>query len=673
MRVKSKDPNTELDPLLDDFLEPYTELGREFKRQLQMAISNRNSTRIGDYSVTELLHKCRDASDDRTSPQEYEFRSKYPAWSALPVSLVRFKTGILIALLRETLVDVADAPFIIDPTPKPQIPEEQMQELVMKSESAILEMAKQTIAAGEQYVQLQQQQGLPVDYSNMPSLDPKIITEMLKQQKIKLYQDVKKHATEQAMLLQRELYDKTTEGGYRRAIMEFSDDFAIYPYACIHGPTLTVKNEAVWKDNKFVEERSEVWSFERISPFDVFWTPDCHTTQTGTAIFIRKQVGYNYLYDCLALADSNKGYIASAIEELIQNIKDGAMPRNWVDFVAPNPEDGTNRLMWNRGETSDIIIRYGQFLGYDLQEMGFTDLDEDKVYETKTIMCGGQIIYCAINENPSQYKRPVFITSFEKRNGSLYGVGLAQKILGIHEAFRSIINLAMYNVGLASEPITEVEFNRISQYVPDDWVDNPVIGPGMVFPADGDRMGNGSRAIKFTQIPTTTDSLLRLASYIMELCHTVSNIPAALHGQPVGSGANRTVRGLLTLQGNTLKPIHSGLMNLDIDIIQSMITLLYMLLVKHEPDFKYTGDSKVIAKGAASMIEREMEKQAAMENLQILGQLGQQINPEILNRTVLKLLQTAGIVEPGENVIMELPQQQLQQTPQPQEQAPPVQ
>ena len=47
-----------------------------------------------------------------------------------------------------------------------------------------------------------------------------------------------------------------------------------------------------------------------------------------------------------------------------------------------------------------------------------------------------------------------------------------------------------------------------------------------------------------------------------------------------------------------------------------------------------------------------MEKQTAIENIQILGQLGQQVNPEILNRTIAKLLQVAGILEPGEEAIM---------------------
>ena len=109
----------------------------------------------------------------------------------------------------------------------------------------------------------------------------------------------------------------------------------------------------------------------------------------------------------------------------------------------------------------------------------------------------------------------------------------------------------------------------------------------------------------------------------------------------------------------------------------------------YEDDFEYTGDCKVVAKGAASMVQREMEKQTAMENIQILaqaGQMGQQLNPELFSRAFQRLLTVAGVLEPGENVGGDTPalppmgmgamppqgQPPMEQAP-PQEQAPPVQ
>lgn len=687
-KLKRIDDNETLHDPTED-LEANSLLGKEVMRQFRQALFSKKTHRVGDHTLQELLTECYKARDDQSLCDEDEFRDKYPQWSGMPVSIVAFKVGILVALIRESLTDVAAAPFIIDPTPKPDIPEDQkeriLDELMLEVEAAAAEVTQ----AQQAYIAQAQMSGIDPNtaaiQSDFPKLDPKLIEELARKQKVKLHNQVKQHADEQALLLQRDLYDKTTEGGYRKAIMEFADDFATYPFGCIHGPFPIIKHETYWDKDKFKERKKVTWAFERVSPFDLFWTDDVTNTQDGTAIFVRKQVGYDYLYDCRQLArdDPKSGYDYQTINDLIDLTIDSRIPRHWTEWTNKNPENRTN-MIWNRGDTCEILIRYGRFAGHDLMEMGFDDIDNDRLYETKIIMCGGQVIYCSINNNPSQYKRPVFTASFESRNGSIAGVGLGQKLLSIHKAYRAVIHLMMYNLGLSSEPITEVEVNRILQYMPDDWIDEPVISPGMVIPADGDRMGNGSRAIKFTQIPNTTSQAVQLANFIFEQAHVISNIPAALHGQPVGSGANRTVRGLLTLQGNTLKPIQSALMNLDIGIIEPMITLLYMLLVMYEDGFEYTGDCKVVAKGAASMVQREMEKQTAMENLQILaqvGQMGQQLNPELFSRAFQRLLAVAGVIEPGENIMSSMPTlppmpsggMPGQEPSAPQEQAPPAQ
>ena len=643
-------------------LEPREELGKEFIRQFRKAIWVKNSTKVGEYKLTELLKLCKQAREDEPTCQEKELRDKYPGWTQMPVSIVSFKVGLLISLIRETLVDVASAPFIIDPTPDPEIPQDKYDTIITELSDEILRVSEEVVALQDQAYQNAMSAGIdPNDISPdmLPNIDEDQVIQMVRDAKIKAKIEVREHAKQQALLAQRAIYDKTIEGDYRRAILEFADDFALYPFGCIHGPFPIVRQNTRWQNNKFVEVDEVVWSFERISPFDLFWTDDSRDTQSGTAVFIRKLVPYSFLYDARRLAKSNdgNGYFVDELDDLIDATKEASLPKNWTDFYVDNPEVKLKPIAWSDGDTIEIVIRYGRFRGYELKEMGFDSLEDDKAYETKVVMCAGRVIQAQLNNNPGRNKRPVFTANFERRNGSIAGIGLGQKLLGIHNAFRAVIHLAMYNLGLSSEPITEMDMGRIMQYMPDDWIDDPVISPGMVIPSDGDRLGNGSRAVKFTQVPSMTASALQMAQYIFDLSHVISNIPAALHGQPVGSGANRTVRGLLTLQGNTLKPIHSSLMNLDMDIIEPMVTLMYMLLVMYDDDFSYSGDCKVVAKGAASMVQREMDKQSAMENLQILGQMGQQVNPELLNRAMQRLLELSDILEPGEIAVAPVPKQ----------------
>lgn len=638
-----------------DALRADTLLGRELVRLYRSAVNHRKRLRVGDYGLDELLRECYDARDDKSLCGEAALQDKYPQWAAMPISLVSFKVNILVSLIRESLADVANAPFIIDPTPEPEIPRAERERLLDGLEEAVLVMAAEVEGRQEAFLEAAAAEGidpaLAAASPEFPQLDADAVSELVRQRKIKARQAVRQHAQEQALSLQRDLYDKTVEGGYRKAVIEFADDFATYPFGCMHGPVSVYVPRVKWDGDRLVEELAQEWRFERVSPFDFFWTADSTTTQDGTAVFIRKRVGIDYLYRCLDLADdaaTQDGYRKDALVYLRDMAEDGALPRDWLAYLTTNPEIQPDLLRWKAGDTAELLICYARVTGAVLEEYGFKDIEPHKTYEIQAEMCGGQVIRCLRSVALGSRKRPVFTASFESRNNSIVGVGLAQKLLPLHKAYRAVVHLMMYNLGLSSEPITEFEISRLLQYMPDSWIDDPQIAPGMTFPTDGDRMGNGSRAVKFTQIPNTTDSALRLASYIFDLSHIISNIPAALHGQPVGSGANRTVRGLLTLQGNTLKPIHSALMNLDLGIIEPMVTMLYHMLVMFDDDFEYSGDCVVVAKGASGMIQREMDKQAAMENLQILGQLGGSVNPEIVNRTVTKLLLTAGVLEEGE-------------------------
>lgn len=652
--------------IIEASLKAKTNLGKEFYRQWRGALQTRKTTRVGDYTLDALLKECFDARDDKTSCAEQELRELYPEWAAMPISIVAWKVNILVSLIRESLVDVADAPFIIDPTPVPQIPAHEKSRIVGEFTTDVIKLTKQFMGIPDTVTDADLEamtiQALSADQRTELA---NAINDEMARRKTQGMIKVREHAKEQALNLQRDIYDKTIEGGYREAIIEFADDFANYPFGCMHGPFPVMSNETVWEGDTFKEKPVMAWKYERVSPFDLFWTEDSPDTQSGTAVFIRKSVPYNFLYDAREMAREHKdsGYQESALTELIKTSQEGTIPRRWTEYNLSNPETESSIMPWQQGDSFEILIRYGRFTGHDLKEMGFVGLNPDKSYETKVVMAGGQIIQCQINKNPSKYKRPVFTASFERRNGSIAGVGLAQKLLRIHKAFRALINLTMYNIGLSAEPISEIDMDRVLEYIPDGWEDNPVISPGQVFPTTNNRIST-NRAVQFTEIPNITASALNMANFILELSHTFSNIPAALHGQPVGSGANRTVRGLLTLQGNTLKPIHSALVNLDIGVIEPMVKLLYMLLVMHDDAFEYTGDAKIIAKGAASMIQREIEKQTAMESIQILGQLGEGVNPEILNRAVTKLLMLSNILEPGETAMRPTPTP-VQQTAQP--------
>ena len=115
-KLKRIDENETLHDPTED-LEANSLLGKEVMRQFRQALFSKKTHKVGDYTLQELLTECYKARDDQSLCDEDDFREKYPQWSGMPVSIVAFKVGMLVALMRESLTDVAAAPFIRDPTP----------------------------------------------------------------------------------------------------------------------------------------------------------------------------------------------------------------------------------------------------------------------------------------------------------------------------------------------------------------------------------------------------------------------------------------------------------------------------------------------------------------------------------------------------------------------------
>jgi len=138
-------------------------------------------------------------------------------------------------------------------------------------------------------------------------------------------------------------------------------------------------------------------------------------------------------------------------------------------------------------------------------------------------------------------------------------------------------------------------------------------------------MQNQSPAMRFYSVPSVLGEYRSLLDNYMELAHYVTNIPAALHGTAVGSGANRTFRGAAMLQGNAIKAIQAAVGNIDQGIFSPCGELLfnYNMLYEDDPDIK--GDCRIQAQGVQGLLAREMNRNNAMELLQLVGAAGAQL------------------------------------------------
>lgn len=619
-------------------------LARMVKQDFDAAVRHRASHKFGDYTAEEVLNNC---YSQYYGEVPCEIRE---AFGNMPVpSLTQLKVSALNAWIRDLLFGSGGIPFTVEPTPVPELNKE---------------IEDETLARVKEVI-----------FGDVESVVPSTKVEMQK-----LIRDQKKHvrdamlvaANNAAKAMETVMWDQCVDGGYDKAMKKFLQDFCIYPYAVLEGPVPEVRTNFVWKGKSLEAKDEVVYAVNHVSPFDFFWSSDSTDAQDGSYVIVRKRYSRKQLVK-MAKLDS---YIKENVLAALEHFTDGSTHYNWL---GGNPENSNDIIPWDGKTSLEVLKYYGAVRGSVLKEYGLTDVENGEYYECIIHTLGCFTLKVIINPNPYANKRPIYVTSYEKTGNGIMGFGISQKVREVERAFQSCLRGMIKNMEYSSGPIGEVDFSRIQQWITDDQVGD--IEPFTVNPVDPDPVGGGRPAYIFHNFPNNTASLSNVCQWFMSLADIMTQIPASIHGQPVGTGANRTFRGMSMLYGNALKGVQSGITNIDDDVVSPFATALYMYNLKYNNRDDIKGDAKVVARGASGLMEKELKKNDMLEAAQIVASLAQtgRVKPEAIDKAVDRVLQALDLVDYDMDDVMTvidegnqidpmaMAQQQVQQQPQPEE------
>lgn len=573
------------------------------------AIRHRGSFKFGDSTANEILQQCYD--------QYYgvvDCRIKEAFGDMPQVNLTQLKVSALNAWIRDLLFGSGGTPFTIEPTPIPELNDDMEEEILMRVKDVLFGPHEEM---------------LPKTKSDLADL--------VRQEKDYVRKARFAAASKACSLMEETMWDQCLDGGYKAAFLQFLQDFCIYPYAVLEGPVPEMRTNYVWQGNKLVDKQEVVYAVNRVSPFDFFWSADSTNSQDGSYVIVRKRYSRKQLVKMAKM----KSYIQHNVVEALEHFSSKNTNMNWLDS---NPEK-QNFIHWDGKAPLEVLKYYGSVKGSVLKEYGMTGLDDSEYYECIIHTLGHFTLKVVINPNPDASVRPIFVTSYEKTGSGIVGVGIAQKIREVERSFHSCLRGLIKNMEFSSGPIGEVDFSRIQQWISDDQVGD--VEPYTINPVDPDPFGGGRSAYVFHNFPNNSASLNNLCQWFISLADIVTQIPASIHGQPVGTGANRTFRGMSMLYGNALKGVQSGITNIDDDVVSPFATSLYMLNLKYNPDDRIKGDAKVVARGASGLMEKELKKNDMLEAAQIVASLAQtgRVKPETIDEAVNRVLGALGLVE----------------------------
>ena len=536
------------------------------------------------------------------------------------VNLTALKADVANAYLNDALTSSGNSslPWVIQPTPRPDISPVAQDEVFVRIRSMIEQQAFNE--------------------------DPAALVDAIRQAKREMFEQESEKAQKSADAMTKLMEDQCAEGGFDRALTDFLQYFPIYPFAVFAGPYVTKAPRLIWGRNK-PRLADEVYAtFRALNPFDFCYSPDSPDTQRGTCIFTRTRWTRRELKNAATMP----GYLHENVLKVLKDADNSNVDFN-LSWLSRSPDDSRRTMaLWASDvQPIEVLTHYGFFSGRELMKYNFFNLDEHEYYNAQLSLVNGRVIEVKVFSDPKMATRPVYTASFYRTGGDrIAGDSIAQRMRDVERAYIACLMYLMRNAANASAPLCEADYKRIQRYMGENELGQLV--PGSMYLVDSDFSNGNQPAFRFTDIPSNMPAYAQLLEMFMQLADRVTNIPAALHGEAVGSGAMRTFRGMSMLQGNAVKALHAAVENIANGVFRPFGELLYNtnMLYSHDVDVK--GDSQIVTKGADGLLQKEMERQSAMEILQVVGSaasgLGQMVNlGPVVEWSLMKLLGSMGV------------------------------
>jgi len=454
----------------------------------------------------------------------------------------------------------------------------------------------------------------------------------------------KKKATSQAKIAEDKIDEILSEGGFYKAMAEFIVDLPLFPFACIKGPVVRIVPVVEWQNGQAAVNQKPKLFWNRISPFDLWWTPGVADIEDAEVIE-RTRVTRADLNDLLDLP----GYNTEEIRAVLDEYGRGGLNDNWdtTDAERAIMESRENPHM-NRSGLISCLEYHGNIQGRMLLEYGMSEQevpDPLRDYFVQAWLIGTHIIKVQLSPSPRK-RHPYFITSFEKVPGTPVGNGLPDILSDIQEVGNASLRALVNNLSISSGPQVVVNDDRLS---PDE--DGEELYPWKRWHVQSDPMGNNSQVpISFFQPNSNAQELLGVYQKFNDMADELSAIPKYLSGEASG-GAGRTASGLAMLMGNASKILQTVAANIDRDVLTPLLMSLFDMLMLTDQSGMLTGEEQVRVMGVNVAIQRETQRARQLEFLQITANPidSQIVGPKGRASVLRSVAQTIGL--DGEQIV----------------------
>jgi hypothetical protein len=353
--------------------------------------------------------------------------------------------------------------------------------------------------------------------------------------------------------------------------------------------------------------------WERISPFDIYWTPGVANIEDAN-IIERSRLTRADINDLLDLPGFNTDEVRAVLDEYGR----GGLVDNWdVTDAERAILEGREDPRFNQSGLIACLEFQGMAQGRFLLDLGVdpaTIPDPMRDYFCNAWLIGRHVIKVQFSPSPRK-RHNYYVTSFEKVPGNPCGNGLPDLLADISSVANATLRALVNNLSIASGPQVVVNDDRLG-----DGEDGEQMYPWKRWHTKADPFGNNTeKAIEFFNTASNSQELLQVYLAFSNMADETSAIPKFMTGTPPQGGLGRTASGLSMLMQNSSKILQTVAANIDGDVVEPILNSLFDMVMLTDDTGLLTGEEKIRVLGVKVAQQRETQRARQLEFLQITG------------------------------------------------------
>jgi hypothetical protein len=441
-----------------------------------------------------------------------------------------------------------------------------------------------------------------------PPLAPEDLQQLAAGMKDTAMRAMKEEADKRVGRMEQKMEDQFIEGGFVKALYEFTNDIATFPYAVLKGPIPRKRKAMKYVQGGLavVDVLRDEW--ERVDPYKFYWAPWGDDVQNMPILEL-----HHLTREDVEAMIGVEGYDEASVRSILADFGYGSF--DWLEHDDSEIEEATGKDYddANRDVIAAIQL-WDSIPGSMLIDWG---MDESEIpdpqlsYPCEVWMLNNTVIKAVLNYDPLG-RKPYYITSYEKVPGRVDGNGVSDLCMDAQNMCNAAARALANNMGISSGPQVGVNISRLPA-----GEDITQMYPWKIWQFKQSEYNDSSPPMTFFQPNSNAQELMAVFDRFMGIADEVSGIPRYMTGEHV-PGAGRTSSGLSMLISNAGKSIKQVIGNIDHDVLTPMLERQYQRNLRYATDPDLIGDVQVVARGAMSLVVKEAEAVRKNEFLRLV-------------------------------------------------------